>query len=196
MRGATAALALALALAQAATPAAAAQLRLTYPALERLLVLQVLTDGGRLYLEGGPGEECRYAFIQEPHVSAFGSRLRIELLFSGRAGASVAGRCVGPGDTLRLDIQGVPVYADGVLRLDGLHVEAPESAYFKLVSGLVSRWLQERLRYPLRAAVEETLRGLSSLGAVRLQLGDLRVGSVVVGPDGLLLDVDFDVAAD
>lgn len=196
MKGSTAALLGALLLLHGATPAAAAQLRLTYPALERLLVLQVLTDGGRLYLEGGPGEECRYAFIQEPHVSAFGSRLRIDLLFSGRAGASVAGRCVGPGDTLRLQIHGVPVYADGILSLDQLRVEAQESAYFKLVSSLVSRWLQERLRYPLRAAVEETLRELSSLGAVRLQLGDLRVSSVVVAPDGLRLDVDFDVIAD
>jgi hypothetical protein len=196
VRRAIAALSGAFLLLLAAKPAEAAQLRLTYPALERLLVLQVLTDGGRLYLEGGPGEECRYAFVQEPHVSAFGSRLRIDLLFSGRAGASVAGRCVGPGDTLRLEIHGVPVYADGVLGLDQLRVEAPESAYFRVVSGLVSRWMQERLRYPLRAAIEETLRGLSSLGAVRLQLGDLKVGSVVVSPDGLLLDVDFDVTAD
>jgi hypothetical protein len=196
VRSATTALVGALVLLQGAAPAAGAQLRITYPALERLLVLQVLTDGGRLYLEGGPGEECRYAFVQEPHLSALGGRLRIDLLFSGRAGASLSGRCVGPGDTLRLEIHGVPVYADGVLSLDQLRIEAPESAYFKLVSGPVSRWLQERLRYPLRAAVEETLAGLSSLGAVRLQLGDLRVGSVVVGPDGLLLDVDFDVTAD
>jgi len=195
MRGVASATVGALVLA-AASPAGAAQVRLAYPALERFLVSRVLTEGGRLYLEGAPGDECRYAFIQEPHVSAVGSRLRIQVLFSGRAGTSVASRCVGPGDTLQLDIQGVPAYADGVLRLDSLSVDAPDSAYFKLVSGLVSRWLQDRLTYPLRDELAGTLAWLSSSGVARLQLRDLQVRSVLVEEAALVLDLDFDLAAD
>jgi hypothetical protein len=179
-----------------ALPASAVELRLSYPAVERLLVTNVLSQGGRLYLEGAPGSDCRYAFIQEPRVSTNGQRLRVRVLFSGRAGTRVAGRCLGPGDTLELDIEGVPVYADGRLRLDQLSIAAPDSAYFKLVSGLVTRMLRDRLSYPLRDELQRALGWLAASSVVRLSLTELAVQSVEVGPEALVLRLDTRLGVD
>ena len=85
-----------------APPASAAEITLSHAALERVVWQVLLTEGGRGYFEGGPEETCRYAFVQEPKVTGASGRLRVRFLFSGRAGAEVAGRCVGPGDTFDL----------------------------------------------------------------------------------------------
>ena len=98
----------------AAGPAAeAAEVTLSHAALERVIWQVLLTEGGRGYFEGGPEDTCRFAFVQEPKVTAAGGRLRIRFLFSGRAGAEVAGRCVGPGDTFEIFVSGVPALAAG-----------------------------------------------------------------------------------
>lgn len=178
----------------AAAPAAGTEIRMSYPALDRALVTGLLQQGRRLYFEGGPEETCRYAFVQEPRTRADSGRLVIRFLFSGRAGASLKGRCVGPGDTFPLEVSGVPVESAGELRLDDLRVEAPDTVYFRLVSGLVRRRLQDQLRFPLRAIVETALaRAGASLGTA-VTLEHFGVRAVSAEAEALRLDLDLDLA--
>jgi len=176
-------------------PARAADVTLSHAAIERLVWRELLTDAGRAYFEGGPQETCRYAFVQEPKVSGAEGRLRVRFLFSGRAGASVAGRCVGPGDTFDIVVSGVPALSGGVVSLAELRVEAPQTAYFRLVSGLVERQLRERLRYPLKANLDDAAATLSAAGGLSLWLDRLELRQVRVDEQAVHLSLEIGLSA-
>jgi len=177
-----------------AGPAAAGEFTLTYPAVERAIWATMLTQQGRYYMEGGPGDTCRYAFVQEPKVSAEAGRLVVSFLFSGRAGAMVAGRCVGPGDTLRIAASGVPTYQAGEIRLADLRLTAADSAYFKLVAPLIQAGLERRLSYPLRSDLERGLAAASTGGPFRLRVSALDVRGLRAEADRLVVSYEASLA--
>jgi hypothetical protein len=179
----------------AGAPAEATEVTLSHSAIERLVWRVLLTEGGRAYLEGGPDETCRYAFVQEPKVSGVGGRLLVRFLFSGRAGATVAGRCVGVGDTFDIVVSGVPALSEGVVRLDDLKVQAPDSPYFRLVSGLVEGQLRERLRYPLKENLDAVAAALSATGGLALALDHLEMGPARVDEEAVHLSLDVALTA-
>ena len=112
------------------TGARASELLVSYEALERNIVVQLMTQDGRYYMQGDPSTPCAYAFVQDPRVDAYEGRLRIRLLFSGSAATSIRGQCIGAGDNFDLAITGVPKYANGELYLDQMSVQAT-AAYFR-----------------------------------------------------------------
>jgi hypothetical protein len=170
--------------------AGASELAVSHAAIERLLVTKVLTQGGRLYLDGSPGDSCRFAFVQEPKVSGDNGRLQVRFVFSGRAGVQVAGRCAGPGDTLSLTASGVPTYVDGELRLAELRVEAPASTYFKAVAGLVQGQIERRVRFPVRNQLASAVQDASLGTPLRLTLTGFDVRSIAVDERGLRFGFD------
>ena len=105
------------------------------PAIERLVTTALLKHGGRLYLEGTPAEACRYAFIQEPKLSAEGPRLVARFVFAGRAGVERGRSLRGSRSTTTLRVSGVPAFDAGDLYLASLKLDAPDSAYYKVVGG-------------------------------------------------------------
>lgn len=168
----------------------ASELSLGYDALARNIVLQVMTEDGRYYMQGDPSTPCRYAFIQDPRVDSVDGRLRVQLLFSGATGMSVAGRCVGKGDNFDLTVTGVPAYADGELYLDDLNVEA-SAAYFTVVSLLVESQMRKKLRIPLQQDLEQAAAWLGTSGRGTVAIRDLDVQSIDVEEDGLRFTYDL-----
>jgi len=174
-----------------APPATAAEITLSHAALERVVWQVLLTEGGRGYLEGGPNDSCRYAFVQEPKVTGVGGRLRIRFLFSGRAGAQVGGRCVGPGDTFDLVVSGVPALARGELYLEDLRVEAPDTAYFRLVRSLVESQLGQRLRYPLKQDLDALAAARGAPAGFAISLQRLEMSRAQVDDEALRVSLDL-----
>jgi hypothetical protein len=170
--------------------AAAAEVTLSHAALERLVWKVLLTEGGRGYLEGGPDDTCRYAFVQEPKVTGADGRLRVRFVFSGRAGAQVGERCVGPGDTFDLVVSGVPALAGGELYLEELKVEAPDTAYFRLVSGLVETQLRQRLRYPLKQDLDRAVANLGVPAGFPMSVESLEMRRAQIDTEALHLSLD------
>jgi hypothetical protein len=179
----------------ATLPARAAEITVSHAAIEKLLTSALLKDGGRLYLDGSPADTCRFAFVQEPKVSGGAGRLAIRFTFSGRAGARVAGRCVGPGDTLELTASGTPAYAGGELYLRDLRLDAPESAYFKAVAGLLQGQIERRLRLPVRTMVEQSLTAAANGSGVALGLQAFDVSSISVDEQGAKVALDASLSA-
>ena len=179
------------ALIAAGSPGEALEMSLSHSALERLVWQVLLTEGGRGYFEGGPEDTCRFAFVQEPKVSAREGRLRIRFLFSGRAGAEVAGRCVGPGDTFEIFVSGLPALASGELYFEDLRVEAPDTAYFRLVRGLVERQLRERLRYSMKQDLDWLAATVAAPAGYAMAVDRLEMGEVTVDDDGLRVGLDL-----
>jgi len=171
--------------------ARAADTTISHAALERLVWQVMLTEGGRAYFEGGPDDTCRYAFVQEPKVSGANGRLHVRFLFSGRAGAQLGERCVGPGDTFDLVVSGIPALSQGELYLEDLKVEAPDTAYFRLVSGLVENQLRQRLRYPLKQDLDRVAATVGAPAGYPMSVESLEMSRVQVDADALRVSLDI-----
>jgi len=172
-------------------PTRAADITMAHSAIERLIWNVLLTDGGRAYLEGTSTEECRYAFIQEPRVSGLDGRLNVRFLFSGLAAAGVAGRCVGPGDTFDIVVSGVPALAAGVLYFRDLRVEAPDTAYFRLVRSLVERELNARMRYPIQQDLSHVAATLAAPRGYSLSVDGMQLEGIEIDEEAVHLSLEF-----
>lgn len=170
--------------------ASAGKLDLAYASMERIIVTTFLTDGGRRYLEGGPEDDCAYAFVQQPRVSADGARLQLRFLFAGRAGKQVAGRCVGAGDNFDIVVSGVPRYVDGDIYLDEAKFESEHKLY-EVFSGLIESQLAPLLRIPAQQHVGSYIAQLSQLGAGNVRLETMDVTSIALGAASAIIDADF-----
>jgi hypothetical protein len=177
------------------TPGEAATIEIAYTSLEKMIVERVMTEGGRHYLDGDPSSTCLYSFIQEPRVDGVDGRLRITVLYAGRAGKEIAGKCVGPGDNFDLEISGIPTYERGEFFLDDLKIDAPDTAYFKIVAPFVEKTLREDIRYPLKDRLDYAAGWISSqTSSGRLALDSLQVSELSVGREALTIGFDFDVS--
>jgi len=173
-----------------ASLAESATIELAYASLERILVRNVMTEGGRYYLQGDLSTPCQYAFIQEPRVGASAGRLQITVLFSGKAAADLDGRCVGAGDNFDVQVSGAPRFANGEIYLDGLEVQA-SSTYFNVVAALLRKSLEEKFRFSVAQAVEYVASQSAASGIGRLSVEGARVDDIQVGETALKMTVDF-----
>ena len=173
-----------------ATVARGSELLVSYGALERNISVQLMTENGRYYMQGDPSTPCAYAFVQDPRVDAYEGRLRIRLLFSGSAAASIRGRCVGAGDNFDLTITGAPAYSNGELYLDQMSIQATV-AYFKVVSALVEDRLRRDLRIALRQDLESAATWMSTRGRGSVLLTGLDVHQIAVEQDALRFTYDI-----
>lgn len=170
--------------------ASAGKLEVAYTSMERVIVKTFLTEGGRRYLQGSPGEDCAYAFIQEPRVSAAGGRLQMTFLFAGRAGTQVAGRCVGAGDNFDITVSGVPRYADGEFYLEATRFESEHTLY-EVFAPLIESQLTPLLRIRARQHVESYVAELTARGAGIVQLESMDIPSIELGPSSAAIDAEF-----
>jgi hypothetical protein len=167
-------------------------MEIAYLSVESMLVPGLLTEGGRLYLQGGSADRCNYAFVQDPCVSATGGRLEVKLLFAGSLGKEVGGKCVGTGDNFDVVVRGIQRYGSGELFLDEMTFAA-ESKVFNLFAPIIESQLRERLRVPLQRTIDRQLAEWSALGAGRITLQDLDVSSIQLGEDRLTVQTDYKI---
>jgi hypothetical protein len=172
----------------------AATVEIAYSSIEKMIVRQLMTEGGRYYMQGDPSTPCKYAFVQDPRVDAVGERLRITLLFSGKAAVNVGGQCRGAGDNFDLYITGVPTYSAGEIFLAGLEVESSGSSYFKVVAPLIRSSLEKNLRVPLREGLERAGAHTAGRGIGTLTFENLSVDQITVGENAVKVSADFAVA--
>jgi hypothetical protein len=181
---------IALVLFLAPSPSIGNTLEVAFPAIERMIVEGLLTQGGRRYLQGGPEDPCTYAFIQEPRVSSSEERLELRFLFAGSVGANVGGRCAGRGGNFDIVVSGVPAYDGSDLFLDDVRFDS-DNSLFELFSALIESQLRPLLRAPLRTTLETHLSRLSTAG--RVTVDDVMVSEIRLGSDTVTLDVDLKV---
>jgi len=183
----------ALAVALCGVPLEASELFFSHGAVARGLYDALMVTEGRWFIQGQSPEDCSHVFLQDPRVDAVDSRLRITFLFSGRAAAAVGARCVGAGDTFDIRVTGVPTFAEGELLLADPRVDAPDRKLFKAVAPIVEAALRDRLRYPLRNALDWAVHDLRERTGRHVVLDDLDLSRIVVEEQGVRIGLDFGI---
>jgi len=178
-----------------ASVASAAEVRITFPAVQRLMAGQVFTQEGRRYVSGDRSRRCDYAYLENPRVGEWNGLLIIKARFSGRKAFDVMGRCVGLGDEIELTIAATPIVKRGVLTLADVKVDTggKDSFYTRRVSAALRESLERQFGLDVAGRARELLEQKDPKAGFLRDLSNFEFRQVKVGRDAIILDVDFAV---
>jgi hypothetical protein len=178
-----------------ASVAAGAEVRITFPVVQRLMAEQVFTQEGRRYVSGDRSRRCDYAYLENPRVGEWNGLLIIKARFSGRKAFDVMGRCEGLGDEIDLTIAATPVVKRGVLALTDVKVDTggKDSYYTRRVSSALRESLEKQFGLDVAGRARELLEQKDPKAGFVRDVSAFEFRQVKVGRDAVVLDVDFSV---
>lgn len=175
-------------------PAFAVDLEIRFGVLERLAAEQLFTAEGRRYVQGSKDEKCRYAYLENPKLSAQGDHLQLRVNFSGKTALGMFGKCVGVGDAFELTVTAKPVATNGTIGFEQFVVSTPrDSFYIRRVRTALVETLNKNFRLDIMQQARKMIEAPQQVGKFQQEIKDLRLGGVRVAPDALVLAVDFRV---
>ncbi len=171
----------------------AAEVRLTFPAIGRLMAEQVFTQDGRRYVSGGKDKPCDNAYLERPSAGEWNGQLIVKARFSGRKGLDVLGRCVGLGDAFYLTVAATPLVKRGKLVLADIRVDTggKDSFYIRRVRKALADSLEKEFSLDVAGRARELLEEKDPKAGFRRQLSGFEFRQVKVTREAVVLDVNF-----
>lgn len=177
----------------ATLPAQAAEIRISFPAVRKMMADQVFTVEGKKYVRGDKSTRCDYAYLENPQVGEWNGQLIIKAKFSGRTAWDVFSRCVGVGDAFDLTIVATPLVKRGVLVLADVKVDTggKDSYYIRKVRKALGSSLEKEFGLDITGRARELLEQKDPKAGYLRDLSGFDFRQVKLSKDAVILDVDF-----
>jgi hypothetical protein len=174
----------------------AAELRIYFTAVQKILSQQVFTQDGRKYVRGSAKSKCGFVFIDNPRLGESKGLLSLKTHVTARTGWELFGACIGPGDTFDLSIEGKPYYKDGAIRLGDVSVATVDkgSWYSRRIRDAFARNFPKYFEYKVYDDLKSTIEKGQPKGPFSLELGAMQVPRIRVMDDSVILELDFSLA--
>ena len=182
-----------------AEAAQAITVRISAQALERTLQKQLFkAPDGRYYIRGHAGAGC-FVSAEDPHVTFRGDRVVVHVKTHARLGTSLHGACLGIGLSLAADVSLQPEAQGETIGFRDARIEnLSDAAEFKELNVFLEPFLNHKLPQEMKVNAADLVRQLLSSSAQTtgydLQLQALRIHSMRVEGDALVVDLDGDLA--
>jgi hypothetical protein len=176
-----------------AVPALAAEVRIAFPAVQKMMADQEFTQEGRKYVRGDKSHKCDFAYLENPRIGEWNGQLVIKARFSGRRGLDVLGRCVGLGDAFDVTVVATPLVKRGVLALADVKVDtgAKDSFYIRKVRTALQESLGKQFVLDVKTKASELLEQRDPAAGFRRELSNFEFRQVKMSRDAVILDIDF-----
>jgi len=176
-----------------AVPALAAEVRIAFPAVQKMMADQEFTQEGRKYVRGDKSRKCDFAYLENPRIGEWNGQLVIKARFSGRRGLDVLGRCVGLGDAFDVTVVATPLVKRGVLALADVKVDtgAKDSFYIRKVRTALQESLGKQFVLDVKTKASELLEQRDPAAGFRRELSNFEFRQVKMSRDAVILDIDF-----
>lgn len=180
----------------APAPAGAVEMRVSREALERTLQQQLFGGPtGRYYLKGTPQSAC-FTYAEEPKLAFVQDRIIVRVKTHSRMGTPVRGACIGlslsvPAEvSLSPDAEGESVgFRDA--RLD--KVSDQKELNF-ILNPFLSRQVPSSMKVNAADLLRKALVGSTATSGYKVTLDKLKIHSVQIDGDSLVVDVDGDLS--
>jgi hypothetical protein len=170
----------------------AVELRVSRDALERTLKTQLFSGpDGRYYLKGNSKSAC-YVYGDDPHLAFVSDRIEVRLRIHARLGKAVAGACLG---IVLSPAAEVSVAPDGEGETIGFRdarlerVSDREELNFVLAPFL-SRQIPSSMKVNAADLLRKALEGSTASSGYKVALDRLKIHSIQIDGDDLVVDVD------
>jgi len=177
-------------------PARAAQLKVSRAALERTLQTQLFSGpSGRYYLKGGPGAGCS-VYASEPKVTFSGDRIEVQVKTHASIGTSIRGACVGISLSPTSQISVAPAGEGETIGFRDVRVEriSDQRELNFLLSPFLSHKVPSSMTVNAADLLRKALIGSTATSGYKVTLDRLKIHSVQIEGDNLIVDVDGDVS--
>ena len=178
------------------TAAHAIEIKISAKALERTLNQQLFNGAdGRYYFRGTADSPC-YAYAQNPKVTFKDERIVIHVKTHAKLGAQLKGSCLGVDFKTEADVSVIPE-AQGVSigfrdpRIDSL-AENKELNFF-LVPFLTKK-LPQQMKLNAADIIRQLLTKSAEATGYDIRLDNLKIHSMIVSGDALVVDFDGDLS--
>jgi hypothetical protein len=189
-------LAVALSLFAAPIAAHAIEIKVSAQALERTLNTQLFNGvDGRYYFRGAATSPC-YAYAQEPKVTFKDERIVIHVKTHAKLGEKVGGACLGVGLNTEADVSVIPdAQGESIGFRDPNLDHLSESREFNfLLIPFLSKKLPQQMRINAAELIRQLLVKSAEATGYDVKLDNLKVHSMQVNGDALVVDFDGDLS--
>lgn len=174
----------------------AVEMKVSRQALERTLQQQLF--GGpdcRYYVKGNPQSAC-FTYAEDPQLTFEQDRIIVKVKTHSRLGTTLRGSCLGlsisvPAEvSLAPDAEGETIgFRDA--RLD--HVSDQKELNF-ILNPFLSRQVPSHMKVNAADLLRKTLEGSTASSGYKMTLDRLKIHSIQVAGDWLVVDVDGDLS--
>lgn len=170
----------------------AVELRVSREALERTLTQQLFSGpDGRYYLKGGPRSACS-VYAKNATLRFEKDHIVVRVKTHARLGKSVGGACIGLALSPTAEVALEP-YGEGQIigfrNAQVLHVSDRRELNF-LLSPFLSREVPKSMEVNAADLLRQALAGSTATSGYKVSLDRLKVHSIQIDGDWLVVDVD------
>lgn len=182
-------------LAAGALPSHAVELRIGRDALERTLKQQLFTGpNGRFYLKGSQRSACS-VYADDARVAFVKDRIVVKVKTRAHMGKSVGGACIGISLSPLAEVSMAP-YGEGesigFRDAQLLRVTDQRELNF-LLTPFLSRQIPSSMKVDAADLLRKALEGSTASSGYKVSLERLKVHSMQIQDDALVVDVDGDI---
>jgi hypothetical protein len=167
-------------------------------ALERTLRAQLFNGPeGRYYIRGDANSAC-YVYADSPHVTFVEDRIVVHVHTKAKLGTSVRGACIGVSLSTNADVSLVPDAEEESIGFRDARVERlseSKELNFLLVPFL-SHKMPEKMKVNAAVLMRQLLSRSTETTGYALSLSSLKLHSLLVEGESLVMDVDADLKVD
>lgn len=176
----------------AANTCRAVELRVSRDALERTLRNQLFSGpDGRYYLKGSSSSGC-YVYAEDPRVSFVGGRILVRVKTHAKLGTAVRGACLGIGLSPASEVSMEPDGEGETLGFRDARLErvSDQRELNFLLSPFLSRTVPSSMKVNAAGLLRKALDGSTASSGYRVSLQRLKIHSVQIDGNDIVVDVD------
>ena len=176
----------------------AVEMKVSRQALERTLQKQLFGGSdGRYYLRGNPQSAC-FTYAEEPKLSFVQDRIVVKVKTHSRLGTGLKGTCLGISLTVPAEVSLAPDAEGETIgfrdaRLD--QVSDQKQLNF-ILNPFLSRQVPSSMKVNAADLLRKALEGSTLNSGYKVSLNRLKIHSVQVAGDWLVVDVDGDLGVE
>jgi hypothetical protein len=177
-------------------PANAVELRISRPALERTLKQQLFSGpDGRYYVKGDAKSACS-VYAEDPVLSLVGDRVVVQVKIHAKLGTGIGGKCLGVNLAPTAAVSMVPDAEGETIGFRDARVEhVSESKELNfLLMPFMKNQIPSSMKVNAADVMRKALEGSSLTTGYKLILDRLKIHSMQIQGDWLMVDVDGDLS--
>jgi hypothetical protein len=187
-----------LALVAAPDECRAVEMKVSRQALERTLEQQLFGGpDGRYYLKGSPQSAC-FTYAEHPQLSFVADRIVVKLKTHSRLGTALKGACIGLPLSVPAEVSLAPEAEGETIGFRDARLDQV-SGHRELnivLSPFLSRKVPSSMKVNAADLLRKALAGSTAASGYKVSLDRLKIHSIQVTGDWLVVDVDGDLSVE